>query len=453
MMRAAAAILIWLCFAASAAAQPNIVVIMTDDDSVAGYECDGCQPKVKELLAAHGVTFTNAYAATASCCPDRASFLTGLYSHTHGVKTNQSPDGGYSAYAANGYEHNNLFKWLKGAGYKTALFGKYLNNYNKTGSKPPFIDNFQAFINGQAYYDHDINVNGLTVFHLDRSPASYSTDWLGNRAAKYIANNAADPTPFFMLYTPVGPHVVGGSGGTAYPVPAPRHASTGVAAFVAPPTYANGCTTPSNCYNASQAATLWRQRLRSMLSVDDKVESIVDALDAAGKLDNTVIIYTTDNGFCIGEHAVFGKGYAWECSTKVYMLMRGPGIPQGETRNHLVSFVDLASTICELAGCTPELAQEGTSLMPIIADPQAQWRSALLTEWLPNDTKAYHAVRSGTLKYYKSASSCTEALYDLAADPWETSSKVTDAAYAARLAEMRAHFAALENCAGAECIK
>jgi N-acetylglucosamine-6-sulfatase len=441
-VRILAAILVWLCLVASAyAQQPNIVVIMTDDDNLAGLPH---QPKIQALMAAKGVSFTTTYAATPTCCPDRTSFLTGQYSHTHGVRTNNLPDGGWIKFKDRGYEGNNLAKWLKDVGYKTALFGKYLNEYTQTGGKPPYWDNFQAFTaNNQGYYNQSINVNGQNVYRSGNKASDHSTDWFGNRAVSFVRNNAADEAPFFLFYAPIAPHGVQPS--PQYPAPAPRHKNTPVPTFVPPPNYAPGF------YTLPQTRTLWTQRLRTMLSVGDKVEELIAAVSAVGKLNNTYFVYLTDNGWCMGEGGEYRKGMPRECSSRIYMIIRGPGIPEGETRAKLVSLLDLPATICELAGCTPGVAQEGKSLMPLIANPAAPWRSTLLFEWQNPDPKLkYKAIRFGDLKYVKRATG-VELLYDLAADPWETSNKVNNPAYAAQLSDMRERYDVLKDCAGSDC--
>jgi N-acetylglucosamine-6-sulfatase len=437
MMRLLATVFVWLALVVSAHAQPNIVVIMTDDDNLAGLPH---QPKIQSLMVAKGVSFTTTYAASPMCCPDRASFLLGQYPHTHGVLTNKTPDGGWAKFRS--HENNHLAKWLKDAGYKTALIGKYLNNYTQTGAKPPYWDDFRALVVTNGYYQQTINVNGKAVVKTGTSASDYSTDWFGVRAVNFV--NASGETPFFLFYAPVGPHGVQPS--PQYPIGAPRHNSAAVPPFVPPPNYAPGA------YTLPQTQTLWTRRLRTMLSVGDNVENIINAVTAAGKLDNTYFVYLTDNGWCMGEGGEYRKGIARECSSRIYMIIRGPGIPEGETRDRLVSLIDLPATICELAGCTPGVAQEGKSLMPLIADPTAPWRTALLFEWTDPDvpSNTYKAVRYGYLKYSK-RSTGAETLYDLAADPWETSNKVSDPAYAERLADMRSRFSTLGSCTGSNC--
>lgn len=436
MLRIVAALIVLLALSTgSMAEQPNIVVIMTDDDSVAGL---AHQSKIQSLMVDKGVSFTNAYAVTPTCCPDRSSFLTGLFTHNHGVMTNAAPDGGWPRFVANGHEQNSLPKWLQDAGYRTGLYGKYLNDYDQRGAKPPYWDSFQAFTGRQGYYDQDVNVNGANVARLGTSAADYSTDWIGGRAVEFVSQVSTDPRPYFLLFTPIGPHTVRPR--PPYPIPAPRHANTSVAPFEPPPNFAPGT------YSAAEAATLWERRLRTMLSVGDQVEAIVNAVTAAGKLDDTVFVYVSDNGFCIGENGKFTKALPWECSARIYMIVRGSGIPEGETRNQLVSMVDLPSTICVLAGCTPGVTQEGGSLLPIIADSGAPWRSSLLVE----RHQLWHAVRHGSLKYIRYGDGAEE-LYDLAVDPWEIANEANNPAFAAELADMQSRLDILKNCSGSSC--
>ncbi len=124
----------------------------------------------------------------------------------------------------------------------------------------------------------------------------------------------------------------------------------------------------------------YRASLQSLQSVDDLVADIVGALKRTGQLDHTVIIYTSDNGFLFGEHRLIGKSAAYEESIKVPLLMRGPGIPAGETRAQLVSNLDVVATIVDLAHAHPDVPLDGRSLVPLFGGAEAPWRGALLFE-------------------------------------------------------------------------
>jgi N-acetylglucosamine-6-sulfatase len=181
---------------------------------------------------------------------------------------------------------------------------------------------------------------------------------------------------------------------------------------------------------------------------------VVDVLRNTNKLDNTVLIYTSDNGFLFGDHRPIGKTAAYEGSIKVPLLMRGPGIPERETRDQLVNNLDLTATILDLAGAKPGIPLDGKSLKPLFADAKAPWRSAILIESpvtrFERAANRYAGVRTTTKKYVKYDGGFEE-LFDLAADPHELRNKAQDPAYASDLATLRGIENTLKSCAGAGC--
>ena len=181
--------------------------------------------------------------------------------------------------------------------------------------------------------------------------------------------------------------------------------------------------------------------------------SVEDALNTAGKLDNTVIVYTSDNGYVYGDHRLFGKNSVYEPSIKVPLVVKGPGIPRNETRDQLVNNLDVAATIQEVAGVKPGTAPDGRSLLPILHDAKAPWRSAILVEGGNGVTKAdkrYAAVRTATRKYVRHDDGFEE-LYDLVADPYELDNKVKDPRYASDAAMLRDLHDRLKSCVGEGC--
>jgi N-acetylglucosamine-6-sulfatase len=197
----------------------------------------------------------------------------------------------------------------------------------------------------------------------------------------------------------------------------------------------------------------YRAELQSLQSVDDLVEGVVNALQSAGKLDNTVVIYTSDNGFLYGDHGVSGKNSFYEGSIRVPLVVRGPGIPENATRSQLVNNLDVPATIEQLAGVTPGIAPDGHTLSPLFADADAPWRSALLIEGSDDQSaraRRYVAVRTATKKYVHRTDG-SEELYDLAADPYELQDKAGDASYAGDLAALRDIQDRLKSCAGPSC--
>ena len=188
--------------------------------------------------------------------------------------------------------------------------------------------------------------------------------------------------------------------------------------------------------------------------MDDLVAAVVGALKETGKLDNTVVIYTSDNGFLFGDHRLVGKTAAYEGSIKVPLLMRGPGIPEDQTRDQLVNNLDVTATIVDLAGAKPGVPLDGKSLVPLFADADAPWRGALLIESpvtrFDKKTNRYAGVRTATKKYVRYEGGFEE-LFDLTADAYELKNVVHDPAYASDLSALRGAYDTLKPCAGTSC--
>lgn len=480
-MRLLGALLLLLSSTTAPLAAPNIVVIMTDDQEDTGSMA--YMPKVHALLAEHGVTFTNSFVNVPLCAPSRASFLTGQAAQNHGIKSNSPLDGGgWEAFKPK--EENALPVWLKAAGYKTALIGKYLNRYGQQSTfgawlawlgsylnidfkgtnvgnprdwVPAGWDLWYAFTGSRVrYYDYSINENGAILNFGDR-PSDYSTDVLKDRAVSFIRDQAAISDPFFMLIAPKTAHAQGKQA-----IPAPKYAQgfKDVSlpmgpAFDEKDLSRKAIKAPRVHKERREELELsYRAELQSLQSVDDLVEAVVNALKSAGKLDDTVIIYTSDNGFLFGEHRLVGKSAAYEESIKVPLVVRGPGIPENETRGQLVNNLDVVATILELAGAAPGVAPDGRSLAPLFADANAPWRSALLIESPVNRfeplANRYTGVRMATRKYVKYDGGFEE-LFDLSTDPHELKNEAGNASYASDLANLRSIYDTLKACAGTSC--
>jgi len=468
-MRLFAALVLLLVSATASEAAPNVVVIMTDDQEDTGSMA--YMPKLHALLAEQGVTFTNSFVNLPLCAPSRASFFTGLCAHNTGIKANNPVDGGgWEAFKDR--EANALPVWFDRAGYKTALLGKYVNRYGQQSSwgallawagnlvnvefkgatignprdwVPPGWDLWYAFTGTRArYFDYDVNDNG-TILSFGHRAEDYSTDVLKERAVRFIAEEADKPEPFFLYIATKAVHAQGKSA-----IPAPQYA--GALQDVKLPIGELGA--PIHGISKSQLAKDYRAELQSLQSVDDLVEAVVEALKQAGRLDNTLIVYTSDKGFLYGQHRLIGKSAAYEESIKVPLVMRGPGIPKGETRAALVNNLDVVATVAELAGVSPGYALDGRSLTPLFADPNAPWRSALFIEspvsHFQKPRVRFTAVRTATRKYVRYDSGF-EQLFDLSADPRELKNEAGEGRYAGDLASLRSLDEALKSCTGESC--
>ena len=422
--------------AQTAPAQPNIVFILVDDMRKDDLKY---MPKTKTLLQEAGMTFQNAFVSNALCAPSRATIMRGQYSHNNGVWSNSPDVGGWQAYRQNGNEEDNVATRLQGAGYRTALFGKYLNGYTKTtyiphqqGKSPEWDRWFAAFINGlYRYFDYDVNDNG-TIRHFGTSDSDYITDVLSRKTNTFIANSASQGAPFFAYVAPIAPH------GPAIPAPRDVHAYDGA---VAPrlPSFdeRNVSDKPPWIRNlprltSSQIAdinTRHENRIESLQAVDDLVEGVVDTLESptpengAGPLDNTYIFFTSDNGWHHGEHRIPGEKWRpYEEDVHMPLLVRGPGVPAGSTTYKPTLDTDYLPTITDLAGTQRPPYVDGRSLEPVIHGVATPQRSAILLEAAAKYSPAYEGVRtsgSSPKRKYVEYADGTRELYDLGADPNE----------------------------------
>ncbi len=440
-----------------APARPNVLVVMTDDQTVESLRV---MTNVRALLAGEGTTFANSFASFPLCCPSRSTFLTGQYAHNHTVMGNAMPTGGYEK-----LDHSNTMPvWLQRAGYRTVHIGKYLNGYGRRSATeiPPGWTEWYGSVDPSTYqfYNYTLNENGRTV-RYGADPASYQADVYTRKAVDAV-RRLAPGGPFFLNVAYLAPH----SGGPretddprnlATPVPAPRHRNR----FAAEPlpvtpafNEADVSDKPSGIRSrgligpARVAAITenYRQRLESLLAVDEGVAELVAALRATGELDNTLIVFTADNGFFHGEHRVqTGKVLHYEPSTRVPLILRGPGIPRGVVRRQLVANIDVAPTIVSAAGAVPGRAMDGRPLQPFAGDGLLYSARDILLE-----TPSYRALRSPRYVYVEHSNGEQE-LYDLATDPHQLSSLQASAAHAPLKALLAARLAQLRGCAAGVC--
>jgi arylsulfatase A-like enzyme len=484
-----------------AAAKPNIVVIMTDDETVEQMKV---MPLTRSLIGDAGATFDVSFSSFPLCCPSRSTFLTGQYAHNHGVLENEEPTGGYYRLKS----ENTLPVWLRKAGYRTIHVGKYLNDYGTKDPRevPPGWDEWHGLTDPGTYqmWGYQMNDNGaLTTygsFEVE-DPATYQTDVLRQKAVEQIGAAAGGGKPFFMTLWFLAPHreVASLSAQTA-PRPAPRHRN----AFAneplpKPPSFNEKDMSDKALFmrikprlNAADIATItnqYRRELETLLAVDETVAAVVSALQSSGVLGNTYVIFTSDNGYFHGEHRTPDeKILGYENSARVPLLIRGPGIAAGSHVRELVANVDLAPTIAAWAGATPGLEMDGRSLIPFIADPSKRTRRPILLEafWplgstlgffteqipasgvfsRPEGTSSaagpslplplgktimpYEAVRTDRYVYIEYLTGEHE-LYDLAEDPWQISSKHLDPAYLATQVALAQALTKLRLCRGAAC--
>jgi N-acetylglucosamine-6-sulfatase len=439
---------------------PNVIVFETDDQTV---ESMRVMPNVKTLIADQGVTFDNSFVSYSLCCPSRSTFLTGQYAHNHGVWGNAAPNGGYYKLDST----NTLPVWLQRAGYQTILLGKYLNQYGTKNATeiPPGWGQWYGTPDPSTYRyrNYTINENG-TLVNFGTAASDYKTDVEARLGVDLINRQAADPRPFFMWVTFLAPHSGGprdpdDPSGIATPSPAPRHRNHFAnEPLPAPPSLneADVSDKPAAIRNRPllTAAKLrairenYQQRLESLLAVDEAIAQMMNALSATGKLDNTYIIFTSDNGFMHGEHRVpQGKVVLYEPSIRVPLIIRGPGIPTGQHRSQFVGNMDLAPTVVQVTGAQPGRVMDGRSLIPFAQDKLLQSGRDILLE-----TPTYAAVRSPNWLYAEYTTGEKE-LYNLARDRFEMDSQQNNPALDPMNANLAARLARLRQCKGSACRK
>ncbi|MCX7616259.1 MAG: sulfatase-like hydrolase/transferase [Patescibacteria group bacterium] len=450
---------------------PNIILIMTDDQDVNSMSV---MSKTQNLLVSQGINFINSFVDFPVCCPSRASMITGQAAHNHKILgLVPETDGGYGKFVPT--ENNTLPVWLQKAGYITAHIGKYLNGYGKETDPshiPPGWNIWYGLVDNYTYryYNYIINENGKLVTYGDKE-SDYQTDVLAQKAIDFIFNQKESPRPFFLQITPVAPHAAIFSYSGDSPEPAPRH--RGIfknLSLPQPPSFNEEDVSdkpqfiqahPSLSAEAVDRLTKhFRNRRESLLAVDDLVEKVINALRQTNKLDNTVIIYTSDNGYFQGEHRRPGNKYlAYEESIRVPLIIRGPNIPKNETRSQMVSNLDVAATIVEMAKAIPERILDGHSLSSLFKNSSVPlWRTALLVQGADQDgsnPKVFHgryqAVRTSSYLYIDHPATNEEELYDLGKDPYQLTSEHNNSAYSQIKKKLKEILNSLRNCVGSTC--
>ncbi len=401
---------------ASAAAPPSIVLVVTDDQR---WDTLWAMPNVRGLLARRGVRFENAFVTNPLCCPSRTALLTGGYSHDTGVYTNVLPHGGFYAFD----DSSTLATWLQEAGYQTAYLGKYLNGY-EWPYVPPGWDRWLAYAGAATYFDYVLNDDGALVSR-GRDPEDYSTDVFAAEAVSFIESTRG---PLFLHLAPLAPHAdVAWRAEIGWrPIPAPRDAGSfdrlepwRPAAFDErdvgdkPPWIKKRSLTGRE---VSRIDSFRRRQLQSLQAVDLAVANVVAALERTGRLENAVIVFTSDNGFSLGEHRWISKWVPYEESIRVPLVIRHDPLTEEARRDdRLVVNVDLAQTLAELAGVAAPGAK-GRSLVPLLAGESTDWRRNFVLEGKSNAIPAYCGIRSERFMYAQYRGG-TEELYDLGADP------------------------------------
>lgn len=436
--------------------KPNVVLIVSDDQS---YE----QTKVMRWLNGRKdwIRFTNTYYQNSLCCPSRATILSGQYDIHTGVDTLNGEDFRDQA---------SLATWFKASNYRTSLVGKYLNGYpfgRGTNYTPPGWDDWHAFTGERIenrtgyYYNYRLSENGKDR-RFGTKPADYSTDVLADRAVDFIRRSASR-TPFFLYFTPYASH--------SPRIPAKRHETM----------FAGKKMPRSRAFNESNVGKppFWsqlppqppnemdrrrRDAWRTSQAADEAVARIFKVLKKTGELDETIVIFVTDNAYAFGEHRWSGKTCQYDPCNRSTMFVRVPGLP-GKTVDTPVSNADINETLVELTGLSRTIPSDGQSLVPLLRGSEADWlangwRGGILlhnssgveddeTQPVGGAKPGFWGIRSLRYKYVEAltpgpSQRCVAPapttgtfceLYDLASDPNELRNLAGRPEYAAILAD------------------
>jgi N-acetylglucosamine-6-sulfatase len=435
------------------ASRPNIVFILVDDLRWDELGITG-HPFLKtpniDRVGREGVMFRNAFMTTPLCSPSRASFLTGQYAHTHGIIDNVD-------HSAASYQLQTFPLLIHQSGYESAFIGKW---HMGNDEKPrPGFDRWISFKGQGTYIDPPINEDGKSV-----RPTGYITDILNGYAVDFIKRPHEKPFLVYLAHKAIHPEVQQNNDGSVdltqseLFIPAKRHEkvfegkriprrpSYGRAPAGKPalqrrigdlPPLGADTVTPDD-------AILGRQR--SLLAIDEGVGEILKALKDTGQLDNTIIVFTSDNGYFYGEHGLsVERRLAYEESIRLPLLVRYPKlIKPGTVRTEFALNIDLAPTLLSLVGVPVPSTMQGRSLVPLLKGGQPEWRNSFLIELYSDKVfprisqMGYKAVRNERWKYihYLELNGMDE-LYDLKTDPYEMKNLINEPAAQKSLEEMK----------------
>jgi arylsulfatase A-like enzyme len=485
----------------------NVVFILTDD--MTSSELAG-MPNVQSLIAAQGTTFNEAYASFPLCCPSRATMLSGQYMHNHGVRGNFPPNGSWFRFRA--HESNDLPVWLQGDGYYNVHIGKYMNGYSivdGTLPVPQGWDEWYGKVSEDAlYFDYNlIEKTGPTAtprvtFYGDQA-TDYQTDVFGDRAVDFVHDSAETRQPFWLNLWFNSPH------GPFDPAPRDLFRLSGSSLPRLPAFNEKDVSDKPKWLRRQIKKPLRKRQIKvidnerrrqqeQLLSVDQSVGELFQALQANGMLDDTYVIFASDNGFFRGEHRIAsGKYLPYDPAARVPLLIRGPGIPKGGISNELVWNGDIPQTIDQIASGSENPAADGRTLLPYAENPALRTTRPVLLEGdtgpggsgaesarasaararaarvhvagrrgvknleqepdaiksaanNTNTAPAFRSIRTDRYEYTVYANGQTE-LYDMRRDPAQLSSLSKDPRYRFVRKWLFGHLATLSTCSGAAC--
>jgi N-acetylglucosamine-6-sulfatase len=453
--------------AKAAKRHPNIVFMLTDD---LAWNLVKYMPHV-QAMRRQGVTFTRYFVTDSLCCPSRSSIFSGRLPHNTHVFTNRSPDGGFQVFHDRGEERHTFataISRVPGAHYRTAMMGKYLNGYApRSLYVPPGWTEWDVAGNAYGEFNYNLNENGQLVSY-GSDPQDYLTDVLAQQGTQFIRQATHDRRPFLLEIATFAPH--------SPFTPAPRDVNDfpglGVPrtpAFNAQNLHPPGWLGQRPPLNASQIADLdskFRERAQAVQAVDDLIGRIEHTLRDRGVARNTYLVFSSDNGFHMGDHRLLqGKMTAFDTDIRVPLIVVGPGVQRGRKVGKLAANVDLRPTFSRLAGAGLSRHIDGHSLIPLLRGKHVdRWRTATLIEHHgPNQTPSdpdfqpsasgnptsYEAIRRRNAIYVEYADGERE-YYNLSRDHYELNNTFGHISHARRV-QLHRTLVRLEGCNGSDC--
>ncbi|MCF8380104.1 MAG: sulfatase [Bacteroidales bacterium] len=427
--------------------QPNFLFILTDDQPYDALGIYDRYPFLKtpnmDKLAMEGVNFTNYFVTQSICSPSRASFLTGTFPHIHGVnQNNPKVDPDWNSYPSyNSHLHN--------AGYETAFIGKiHMAHFKGEKHIRPGYDYWYSFIGQGDFFDPMVNDNGSEYQEI-----GYMTDILTEKAIDWLRDKRDKSKSFSLCLWHKAihePHT-----------PAPRHEGLYASENLPEPPHGMHKETflgKPEWQRRKAIGKNWREHLpipneldeqnwpikeekfmnmlECLLAVDESLGKVLTTLKEEGELENTVVIFSSDNGYFMGEHTYHDKRIAYESSMRIPMIIRYPQkIEQGSEIDALCMNIDLAPTILEMAGVEVPEYMQGKSMLDLMEQKDENWRKSILFEYYVDDAYPYAgpdmlAVITDSFKLVDNfIEGDIDELYDLKQDPGEMNNLISDLKY------------------------
>ena len=432
--------------------RPNLVFVLTDD--MRDDDLDH-MPITRRLLADQGMELTDAISPHPLCCPARAQLATGQDAQNNGVQHHRGEHGGFQALDPT----EEASSWFRDNGYRTGFVGKFLNGYGPHDVRPAGWTRWNALTRG--VYDY-VNFSMTGDGDPQRYTDSYVTSVIEDHTNDVVRDFAGTGDPFVVYAWHLAPHYrITPEGGRGLPPVLPEDQDLFLderpSSFDDPAFNEEDVTDqPSYLRNAGPASPADVRaentaRLQSLQAVDRAVGSLVDTLDQAGVLDDTYIVFTSDNGYSLGEHRFVGKDVLTDEALQVPLLVRGPGIAPGSTSDLPVTLVDLPATFAALTGVAPQWQVDGTSLAPTLQGAGQSFRDTTLiqTGRTLGNGWSHRGVR--TERYLYGTDGADGFLYDRLLDPDEMVNLVDHPAYADVRAALELRRRELVTCAGWTC--